>query len=90
VFIIWYHEMPAPLLAAARENGLRPIVVAGQNPFAPLDTSLADVYLDPKWMVGDAIVAVPGYDIKVLPPSAVLNGLLFYAVIAEARHPSSS
>jgi hypothetical protein len=90
LFAVWYHEMPVALLDAAREKGMRSIVVAGRNPYAPLDTSLADIYLDPKWLVGDAIVAVPGYDIKVLPPSAVLNGLLFYAVIAEARHPSSS
>jgi uncharacterized phosphosugar-binding protein len=86
VFIIWYHEMPAPLLDTAREKGLRSIVVAAQNPFAPLDTSLADVYIDPKWVVGDAVVTVPGYDIKILPMSAVLNGLIFYAVIEEAAH----
>lgn len=84
VFIIWYHEMPAPLLDAAREKGLRSIVVAAQNPFSPLDTSQADLYIDPKWVVGDAIAEVPGYDIKILPPSAVLNGLVFYAVIEEA------
>ena len=86
MFIIWYHEMPAPLLDTAREKGLRSIVVAAQNPFAPLDTSLADVYIDPKWVVGDAVVTVPGYDIKILPMSAVLNGLIFYAVIEEAAH----
>ena len=90
LFAIWYHEMPVALLDAAREKGMRSIVVAGRNSFSPLDTSLADIYLDPKWMVGDAIVDVPGYDIKILPPSAVLNGLLFYAVIAEALPPSSS
>ena len=90
LFIIWYHEMPAPLLDAARERGLGSIVVAGRNPFLPLDTRLADVYIDPKWVVGDAIVEVPGYDIRILPPSAVLNGLVFYAVIAEALPPSSS
>ncbi len=90
LFAVWYHEMPGALLDAAREKGLSSIVVAGRNPYSPLDTSLADVYLDPKWAVGDAIVAVPGYDISILPPSAVLNGLLFYAVIAEALPPSSS
>jgi hypothetical protein len=90
LFAIWYHEMPAQLLDAARKKGLRSIVVAGQNPFAPLDTKLTDVYIDPHWVVGDAIVAVPGYDIKIIPPSAVLNGLLFYAVIAEALPSSSS
>jgi len=90
VFVIWYHEMPMPLLDAAREKGLRSIVVAGQNPFAPLDPKLADVYIDPQWVVGDAIGEVPGYDIKILPPSAVLNGLLFYAVIAEALPSSPS
>jgi uncharacterized phosphosugar-binding protein len=82
--------MPGPILDAARDKGVRSIVVAGQNPFAPLDTGLSDVYIDPKWVVGDAIGEIPGYDIKILPPSAVLNGLLFYAVIAEALPSSSS
>ncbi|OGD22653.1 MAG: hypothetical protein A2W03_16250 [Candidatus Aminicenantes bacterium RBG_16_63_16] len=90
LFIIWYHEMPVPLLDAARERGLSSIVVAGRNPFSPLDTRLAEVYIDPKWVVGDAIAEVPGYDIRILPPSAVLNGLVFYAVIAEALPSSSS
>ena len=84
LFAIWYHEMPRALLDASRSKGMRTIVVAGRNPFAPLDTKLADVYIDPKWVVGDALVEVPGYDIKIIPPSAVLNGLIFYAVMAEA------
>jgi hypothetical protein len=84
LFIIWYHEMPSALLAAAREKGIRSICVAAHNPLSPLDTNLADVYIDPKWVVGDATAEVPGYDIKILPPSAVLNALVFYAVIDEA------
>jgi hypothetical protein len=84
LFIIWYHEMPAALLAAARDKGIPSVCVAAQNPFSPLDTSLADVYIDPKWVVGDATAEVPGYEIKILPPSAVLNALVFYAVIDEA------
>jgi hypothetical protein len=84
LFIIWYHEMPTPLLAAAQDQGIRSICLAATNPFAPLDTSPADVYIDPQWVVGDALVEVPGYDVRILPPSAVLNSLVFFAVLSEA------
>jgi len=32
-------------------------------------------------------VEIPGYDVKGLPPSGVLNSLVFYTVLAEAVSP---
>lgn len=85
--IVWYTEMPTALLQAARDAGAASICVVASNPAAPLDTRLADTFLDPQWVFGDAAVEIPGYDVKGLPPSGVLNSLVFYTVLAEAVSP---
>ncbi len=43
-----------------------------------------DIYIDQRWALGDAIVTVPGYDVKILPPSGVIGEYLFWAINAEA------
>jgi uncharacterized phosphosugar-binding protein len=83
VLLVWYTEMPTALLQAARDAGVPSICMVASNPAQPLDTSLADIFLDPQWVFGDAAVEIPGYDVKVLPPSGVLNSLVFYSVLAE-------
>jgi len=48
------------------------------------------LWLDLGWPVGDAVVPVPGYDVKMLPASAVMQMSALYALVAEmvARDPS--
>jgi hypothetical protein len=41
------------------------------------------IWLDLGWKVGDAAVEVPGYDVKMLPVSAVVQMSALYALIAE-------
>ncbi len=60
LFAIWYHEMPAPLLDVAREKGLRSIVVAGRNPYAPLDTDLGRYLYRPEMGGGRRARRGPG------------------------------
>jgi uncharacterized phosphosugar-binding protein len=42
-----------------------------------------DIYIDQLWALGDAIVTVPGYDVKILPPSGVIGEYLFWTINAE-------
>jgi hypothetical protein len=84
LFVVWYTDMPAALLAAGRKAGVRSVCMVAGNPERAHDTSLADVFVDPQWKFGDAVVPVPGYDVKILPPSGVLNSLVFFAVLSEA------
>jgi hypothetical protein len=59
-----------------------------------LPAELADapglLWLDTAWQVGDAVVSVPGYDVKMLPASAVMQMATLYALTAEmvTRAPS--
>jgi uncharacterized phosphosugar-binding protein len=43
-----------------------------------------DIYINQRWALGDASVSVPGYDVKILPPSGVIGEFLFWAINAEA------
>lgn len=82
---VWYTEQPAALLKAARSAGVTSACILAANPADPREPGLADVLLDSQWVIGDAAVAVPGYDVRILPPSGVLNSAIFYAILAEAQ-----
>jgi hypothetical protein len=42
-----------------------------------------EVFINQRWAMGDALVQLPGYDIKILPPSGVLGQTILWMV--EAR-----
>lgn len=42
-----------------------------------------DILIDQHWVLGDAIVDVPGYDIKILPPSAVTQLTVYWSLVGE-------
>jgi uncharacterized phosphosugar-binding protein len=44
-----------------------------------------DVLVDQRWPLGDAVVTVPGYDVKILPPSGVIGEAVYGMVNAEAH-----
>ena len=87
---IWYTELPAALLAAAKEKGVTSICCVAGNPPQPHDLRLVDIFVDPHWVYGDAALALPNYDVKILPPSGVLNSLVFNAALAEAQGAEAS
>jgi uncharacterized phosphosugar-binding protein len=82
---LWYTDLPTALLKAARAKGVASACILAANPGETREPGLADVLLDSQWVIGDAVVAVPGYDIRILPPSGVLNSTLFFAILAEAQ-----
>ena len=43
-----------------------------------------EVYIDQHWAFGDAVVEVPGYDVKILPTSGVISEAVLWMVCAEA------
>ena len=42
-----------------------------------------DVFIDQHWELGDAAVAMPGYDVRILPPSGVAQ-LFIYELMMRA------
>jgi len=84
LFYLGYTWMPTELLQAAKEAGATTIcAIAGGEGWA-VDPRWVDLYLDPQWRLGDAAVELPGYDVKILPPSGVLQTVIYWSVVGEA------
>lgn len=47
------------------------------------DMSLIDLYIDPCWKHGDAVVEVPDYDTKIIPPSGVVMITCWWMLLGE-------
>lgn len=74
-----------PLLDAVRSSGARCIgTIAGKDGAAPPKSAL-ELTVDPKWTLGDAVVTVPGYDVKILPASGVLQATIYWLLLAETE-----
>jgi hypothetical protein len=82
---VWYTELPTALLKAARTAGVTSACILAGNPADEREPGAAEVLLDSQWVIGDAAVEVTGYDVRILPPSGVLNSAIFFAILAEAQ-----
>ena len=91
---IWLHVgysyYPVRELNYARKVGAKTICVFTPGPTdigegypVAEDMSLIDVYIDPYWKHGDAVVEVPGYDIRIIPPSGVVMITCYWMIIGE-------
>jgi uncharacterized phosphosugar-binding protein len=87
---VGYSYTPVEELKFAREVGAKTVAVftpgpttVGEGTPVPADTTLTDVYIDPYWKHGDAVVEVPGYDVKVIPPSGVVMITCYWMIIGE-------
>lgn len=80
-----YQENDDRATAAANARGARTIFLTSAGPGAEQAKSPRHIYIDPHWPRTDACVALPGYDVKVCPLSAVANLTCFYAMLAESQ-----
>lgn len=55
----------------------KPEAVAGLPP--------GELFINQRWELGDGLVQFPGYDIKVLPPSGVIEQAILWMIEAEYR-----
>lgn len=84
VLYVGYTWMETAAFAAAGQVGAKTVaVVAGTGDGPPPDVTVADIWIDPGWVVGDAEVTIPGYDVRALPPSGVVQAAVYWMVVAE-------
>ena len=82
-----YVSVPLDLWAAVHRAGATAVWIEAPLP-GDIDFSRAgDTVIDQGWRIGDAAIAVPGYDMRILPPSGVLELILYEALMAEAGRP---
>ena len=83
-FEIGYMGLRLPFLnVAAQAHGIS-IVALCHAPAAMKEGPHPTMLLDAQWDYGDAAVSLPGYDVKILPTSGVLQTAVFRTVIAKA------
>ena len=46
-----------------------------------------ELYIDQRWLLGDAVVSIPGYDVKILPSSGVIGEAILWSITAEILQP---
>lgn len=83
VVALCYMAIPADKVIETLGKGSRVIIACPHGLPAELKDRSNLLWLDTAWKVGDAAVTVPGYDVKILPPSAVMQMTTLYALIAE-------
>ena len=82
VLYLGYQFAPRKLLEQARASGVK-LVYSDVQPAQPPEPAKNILYLDPAWPLADGCVAVPGYDIPILPASGVIQGVLYWAILSE-------
>ena len=98
---VWLHAgysyYPENELTSLRKIGAQSICVftpgppyIGEGNPVAIDRDLMDIYIDPYWKHGDAVVEVPGYDIKIMPPSGVVMVACYWMLIGETMAELSS
>ena len=84
IALIQYVYAPRERLDKIKAKGARSAWVG-----VPMDDDLdypgLDIFIDPFWRLGDAVVEIPGYDIKVLPPSGVIQSMIYWMLSGEAK-----
>lgn len=82
VALIEYKYLPRERVDKIGEKGGRSLWIA-----VPMDDDLEypglDMFVDPFWRFGDAVVTVPGYDVKMLPPSGVIQSMMYWMLSGE-------
>ncbi|MCX5659128.1 MAG: hypothetical protein NTW19_05315 [Planctomycetota bacterium] len=51
----------------------------------PGDIHRGEILVDQRWGLGDAVVPVPGYDVRIAPSSGIVSEAMMWMITAEAR-----
>ena len=78
-FFFGYYRRPTQAYQVAHRTGARIVeVITGDG----LDGSpQPDYVIRPKWPFGDSVTRVPGYDVKILPSSGIVQTAIYWAVM---------
>lgn len=84
--ILGYQALPTALIDSAPDNSW--IVATSHRPLAEFGRKVRHVYLNPYWEVQDATVEVPGYDVKILPISGIIDSAFYWQLVESSGAPN--
>ncbi|MFC1538440.1 hypothetical protein ACFL6H_03370 [Candidatus Latescibacterota bacterium] len=87
---VGYSYYPERELKFARETGAKTVCIftpgptdIGEGNPVDADMNLIDIYIDPYWKHGDAVVDVADYDTKIIPPSGVIMISCYWMLLGD-------
>ncbi len=87
-FFLGYYRRPAKAYEAVRRaGGLIAEVIAGTD--AEPDGPTPDYVIRPRWPYRDSLTPVPGYDVKILPSSGIVQAAIYWAVVGTVAETAS-
>lgn len=82
-FFLGYYRRPVKAYETARRRGCQIVEIITGTDEAISSDVLPDYTIRPGWPYTDALVPVPGYDIRILPASGIMQTAIFWAVAGE-------
>jgi hypothetical protein len=82
ILYLGYQFAPQKLVEQAKATGMK-LVYTDVQPARPPEPAGHILYIDPGWPLTDGCVAVPGYDIPILPASGVAQAAIYWSIASE-------
>ena len=85
ILLGYYNGIPVETWEAVRRAKAKAAWIVVPKPDQRLSfEQYGDVFINQQWSPGDAAVAMPGYDIRILPPSGVAQLFIYEAMMRAA------
>jgi len=85
VLFLQYQLFPWDFTTALQAKGVQLIVSSSMKPMDHWATDADIDYINPFWEVQDAAVDLPGYDIKILPTSGILQSVVYWQLVGLTK-----
>lgn len=78
-----YYHRPREAYEVAQRRGARTVEVIAGTDEPEFGEPMPDYVIRPWWPYGDSLVAIPGYDVKILPSSGIVQAAIYWAVVGS-------
>ena len=76
----------AEYVQRAKEKGMNIVVMSTEPPDVSDANAEGFLWIPARWPIEDGAVELPGYDIRILPVTGLMNGVIFYALRSEVQY----
>ena len=82
-FFLGYYRRQVAAYEAARQVGAQIVEVISGTGTPETAPPFPDYVIHPQWPYGDAVVVIPGYDVKMFPSSGLIQSAIYWAVVGS-------
>lgn len=85
VLFLQYQQFPWDFTTGLQSIGVQSIITSSMKPMDHWATDGDIDFINPFWEVQDAAVDVPGYDIKILPISGIMQCVVYWQLVGLTK-----